>query len=1052
MKPKLLLVLVLIVSAIVPSLSQTRQTIRSTGTIRFWEYLPPSYSATGQKIPVVFFLHGLEQQGDTEEAMNEIITEVFSPPKIVEQGTDFEFVLISPQLKTNYTAWPSTYIDQVIEYVKANYNIDTDQIYLTGLSLGGGGVWGYAQDPIFGQKLRGIAPVCGHQNNLTKACNLVTNDIRVWAFHGDADPIVSVNKTINMVNAINACTPPPSPLAIKSIYAGVGHNAWDKAYRTDHSIHNPNLYEWIMQTFNALPVANAGADKNLVIPQDSVDLIGSGTTPSGTVTGYTWTQVSGASCTLNGLNSSTLNVSGLSAGTYVFSLTVTDSNSKTSAPDQVTVTVSAAANIPPVANAGNDVTITLPQSGTTLNGSGTDSDGTIITYAWTKQSGGAYTINGANTDSVSVSGLTAGTYVFRLTVTDDDGATGFDDVNVVVNAQPSGTATIWNSYDIVMQSTQAQQGLLNSSDSSIPATVAFFQSTNDGGVNKGVLLSTYNSGTHPNAAGFVATYWANATGNVYPYAGKSTVGRGSESGEGNVQAPPGVFDLQMHPPNSNKLIVSAFVVPASGDYSITNVAVRRVSSAAGTTRLKVFNNLKSQLANIQALNHQDWVLYSSPLSLGSLNAGDSIYFAVDRDGTSYASDFTELSWTINRIPPNVAPVASAGSNVKITLPQDSTQLSGTGTDSDGTIATYAWTQQSGATATITGANTQTPTISNLSEGVYVFRLTVTDDDGATAFDDVSVTVLAPTEIIWNSYDIVMQSTQAHQGLVNSSDNSTQATVSFFQSTNDGGVNKTTLLTTYNSGTHPNVNSFVATYWANATGNVYPYAGKSTVGRGSEAGEDNVPAPTGVFDLQMHPPNSNKLIVSAFVIPAAGDYTISNVAARRVSSAVGTTRLKVFNNLKSVLLNLQVTNNQDWVQSAATFTLSGLNIGDSIYFAVDRDGTSYASDFTELTWRIRQTSSSGGRLRTFAETNSGSSDEETSIKLYPNPVKNTIYFDGLADEADVKIFNSVGTLLQHSKVDKNIRSIDLNPGTFQYGFYIMILETKGVVKGYKFLKE
>ena len=44
-------------------------------------------------------------------------------------------------------------------------------------------------------------------------------------------------------------------------------------------------------------------------------------------------------------------------------------------------------NIPPVANAGIDQTITLPTNIVLLNGSGTDADGTIVSYAWTKISG-----------------------------------------------------------------------------------------------------------------------------------------------------------------------------------------------------------------------------------------------------------------------------------------------------------------------------------------------------------------------------------------------------------------------------------------------------------------------------------------------------------------------------------------------------------------------------------------------------------------------------------------------------------------------------------------
>ncbi|MBS1933306.1 MAG: T9SS type A sorting domain-containing protein, partial [Bacteroidetes bacterium] len=132
-------------------------------------------------------------------------------------------------------------------------------------------------------------------------------------------------------------------------------------------------------------------------------------------------------------------VSGLSAGNYVYKLTVTD-NKGASASAQVTITVSAAAaaNKAPVANAGADQTITLPTSSTTLDGSkSSDPDGTIIAYSWTKVSGTGGTITNASTAKPTVSGLSAGNYVYKLTVTDNKGATSSDQVTVKVNAETS---------------------------------------------------------------------------------------------------------------------------------------------------------------------------------------------------------------------------------------------------------------------------------------------------------------------------------------------------------------------------------------------------------------------------------------------------------------------------------------------------------------------------------------------------------------------------------------------------------------------------------------
>ena len=120
-------------------------------------------------------------------------------------------------------------------------------------------------------------------------------------------------------------------------------------------------------------------------------------------------------------------------GIYQFELKVTDNNGAT-AVDTVQVTVNAAANIPPTANAGTDQSITLPTNTVSLTGTGTDTDGTISSYNWTKISGPSGTITTASSAATSVTGLTEGIYQFELRVTDNKGATAVDTVNVIVNA------------------------------------------------------------------------------------------------------------------------------------------------------------------------------------------------------------------------------------------------------------------------------------------------------------------------------------------------------------------------------------------------------------------------------------------------------------------------------------------------------------------------------------------------------------------------------------------------------------------------------------------
>lgn len=96
-----------------------------------------------------------------------------------------------------------------------------------------------------------------------------------------------------------------------------------------------------------------------------------------------------------------------------------------------------AANQGPVANAGSDITITLPVNYAGLNGSASsDPDGSIVSYQWTAVNAPSwYNIQYPDRASTGVYNMNPGTYVFRLQVTDNKGATATDDVTVVVRPQ-----------------------------------------------------------------------------------------------------------------------------------------------------------------------------------------------------------------------------------------------------------------------------------------------------------------------------------------------------------------------------------------------------------------------------------------------------------------------------------------------------------------------------------------------------------------------------------------------------------------------------------------
>jgi hypothetical protein len=97
------------------------------------------------------------------------------------------------------------------------------------------------------------------------------------------------------------------------------------------------------------------------------------------------------------------------------------------------------------AYAGNDVELTLPASGIALHASGTGPNNTAASYSWQKISGpAAGSLSNANTANPIVLGLTAGTYIYRVTITDNIGGTQSDDVAVTVHDIQHKEAELFN--------------------------------------------------------------------------------------------------------------------------------------------------------------------------------------------------------------------------------------------------------------------------------------------------------------------------------------------------------------------------------------------------------------------------------------------------------------------------------------------------------------------------------------------------------------------------------------------------------------------------------
>ena len=195
---------------------------------------------------------------------------------------------------------------------------------------------------------------------------------------------------------------------------------------------------------NLAPTANAGPDLT-ANQQTTVTMAGSGRDPDGMIAAYLWTQTSGPGVPLTGANRPVASFVAPTLATRTqlrFRLQVTD-NKGAKASDTVVVTVQP--NLKPSANAGPDQTA-ITQTVVTLAGSGSDPDGRIASYKWTRIAGPAVTLTNANQASASFTApaVTAPTTLgFRLTVKDNNGAAATDDIAVTVTPPPATASDQW---------------------------------------------------------------------------------------------------------------------------------------------------------------------------------------------------------------------------------------------------------------------------------------------------------------------------------------------------------------------------------------------------------------------------------------------------------------------------------------------------------------------------------------------------------------------------------------------------------------------------------
>ncbi len=227
------LILAVLVAALAGASQETGfldKTIDYNGAaVKYVVYVPKGYSAE-KPHPAILFLHGSGEQGDDGQKQ----VAVGLGPAIKKAPEKWDYIVIFPQKpkgKGGFMEHEKLILD-ILEKTKKEYKVDEKRLYITGLSMGGMGTWTLTcKHP---DLFAAAAPVCGG-GDPTQAAKI--KDLPIWNFHGDKDTAVPIKRSQDMIDAIKAAGGSPK----FTIYPGVGHNSWDKAYGEE------TLNEWFLQ-------------------------------------------------------------------------------------------------------------------------------------------------------------------------------------------------------------------------------------------------------------------------------------------------------------------------------------------------------------------------------------------------------------------------------------------------------------------------------------------------------------------------------------------------------------------------------------------------------------------------------------------------------------------------------------------------------------------------------------------------------------------------------------------------------------------------------------
>lgn len=183
---------------------------------------------TKEKKPLLIFLHGSGEKGTDIEKVK-----VHGPLKYLKTH-ELDSYILAPQCPEN-EYWNEEILYSLILKIQKENNIDSDRIYLTGLSMGAWGAWNLAfAHP---ETFAALVPIAGFVDRIPIIEDCKIKAIPVRIFHGLLDDVVNVDYSIVIYKKLKGCNADVQ----LTIFDDAGHDSWSKVYD------NPEIYDWMFK-------------------------------------------------------------------------------------------------------------------------------------------------------------------------------------------------------------------------------------------------------------------------------------------------------------------------------------------------------------------------------------------------------------------------------------------------------------------------------------------------------------------------------------------------------------------------------------------------------------------------------------------------------------------------------------------------------------------------------------------------------------------------------------------------------------------------------------